>query len=440
MLDLGNGEEGDPKSIKHLAETQFFVSQLALAELYGRPATPSGRRGCTTIHSAAFGLTAEWNPSLPSDAKDAPSRPSWRICARRLLAQGEIIERCHLLDLGPLSGMMPAGDSALAKACVWLQRSGQPPSAMLPMGFGALYRRAAAGEPAPAAARWAEGGKQLVLTANVEIEPGEEIVLPADLCDFLLEQRVADDATSDTSGPDAGDCAADVPAAAIVSQEEEQEDWDAIEAALQEQEDDEESSEEVGGEQSACMATEDWFREYARSQQAAQEARARQPVWAMEPAPGELRLLPPAAGVAAGAVRAGRSRVHGLGVFALVDFAPESVVEVCPGLTLDKDGRVALADYAMSFEAKGDNSVSSDGLPRRLSVVALGCGALYNHREVPNVAWCYLRDVAEGVVAMVALRQVFAGEELFISYGAGYWQGRSAPDLVAACNRASLMG
>mmetsp|Transcript_439 Transcript_439/g.1337 ORF Transcript_439/g.1337 Transcript_439/m.1337 type:complete len:341 (+) Transcript_439:1-1023(+) len=340
--------------------------------------------------------------------------------------------------MGSLSGLTPGDASALAGASLWLRRRGRPHSAMLPMGFGALCRRAPAGAPASASARWAEGGKQIVLTASVDIAPGEEVVLPQDLVARLRDQE-AGDQSSDTSGPEHGDVDRADAEPAAGSGDEEPEDWDAIEAALQEQ-GDESSEEEAAPPQPACIATEEWYRELARRQLAEQEARARQEVWSPEPSPGAVLLLPPEAGVTAGAVRAGRSRVHGLGVFALLDFAPEGLVEICPALLLDEAGRVALADYAMSFEAAGDGGVSANGLPQRLSVVALGCGALYNHREVPNAAWAYLPDVAGGVVVVTALRQIAAGEELFISYGAGYWQGRSAPEMVGVRDRVRLLG
>lgn len=438
MSDLAGSGAGAAWSVGRLAQTQLLVLQSASAQLLeGRAAAAACEGALASVYSAAFGLVAEWGRHPPGNGTDGPSTACWRVYAGRPVPRGETVECCDLLDPGPLSGLAPGDESALAKACLWLRRRGRPASAVLPMGFGALYRRAPAGGRAAVHARWAKGGRQLLLTAAEDIAVGEEVTLPGELAAMLREQEGAEEASSDASG--AEDAGATTQAL-VEAEEEGQEDWDAIEAALQEASDDEEPAEEADASPPACLATAEWYRECARRQLAEQEARALQPVWSLETPPATVRLLAPGTGVTAGAVRAGRSRVHGLGVFALTDFASGSLVEICPALLLDKVGRVALADYAMAFEAPADGSISKDGLPVRSSIVALGCGALYNHRETPNVAWCHLGGVAEGVVAMTALRRISVGEELFISYGTGYWRGRSAPELANACQRMSLTG
>lgn len=113
-----------------------------------------------------------------------------------------------------------------------------------------------------------------------------------------------------------------------------------------------------------------------------------------------------------------RSQVHGVGVFARVDFEAGDVVEVAPVLPLlfSELRHTRLHEYVF-----GSDFVTPP-LGRRSSVVLLplGLGALYNHDHAPNV-WVRRFQHQPFVQAWVALDSVPAGSELFVSYGAGYW-------------------
>uniref|UniRef100_A0A7S4VAH6 SET domain-containing protein n=1 Tax=Alexandrium monilatum TaxID=311494 RepID=A0A7S4VAH6_9DINO len=128
------------------------------------------------------------------------------------------------------------------------------------------------------------------------------------------------------------------------------------------------------------------------------------------------------AGLTAGAVRWGRSPVHERGVFAAVPFETGDVVELCPAIVLDEAASGVFDDFTMEFS----DMWGQGRLQKKFSVLALGFGALYNHRDPGfNVVWGWLEGF--GVVEMRAVRDIEEGEELFISYGEGYWASRGPP-------------
>lgn len=66
-----------------------------------------------------------------------------------------------------------------------------------------------------------------------------------------------------------------------------------------------------------------------------------------------------------------------------------------------------------------------DDRPPRITGLALGLGALYNHAakvEDHNIRWTLHPGM--GVVVMQARRAIRRGSELFLDYGADYWAGR----------------
>merc|ERR1712060_499214 len=100
-----------------------------------------------------------------------------------------------------------------------------------------------------------------------------------------------------------------------------------------------------------------------------------------------------------------------------------SIVEICPALILDPQSKQAAADYCMHIEAYGT-------IAPPLDILALGCGALYNHQS--NVSgrcvadWCY--DHSLGMVAIVSQGNIPNGSEIFINYGENYWKARTVKE------------
>ena len=79
------------------------------------------------------------------------------------------------------------------------------------------------------------------------------------------------------------------------------------------------------------------------------------------------------------------SPLHGLGVFACIDFAAGDVIERCPYLVIDDDDLQEinrLNDYLFT---------SPDDKNDYLCV--LGCGMIYNHGAPPNAEWQIDDDV-----------------------------------------------
>jgi len=120
-------------------------------------------------------------------------------------------------------------------------------------------------------------------------------------------------------------------------------------------------------------------------------------------------------------VRVGKSFIHGRGVFAVRDLKINTIVEVCPTLTLSKEACVHqkcnLMDYMFQSE-------ETDHM-----VMAMGYGMMYNSAINPNLLHYF--DI-DGNMVFVAKRDIVRGEELFHYYGEEWWytrKGRPEPQL-----------
>jgi uncharacterized protein len=107
----------------------------------------------------------------------------------------------------------------------------------------------------------------------------------------------------------------------------------------------------------------------------------------------------------------GPSRGRGRGVFATRRFEPGETIEVCPVIALSEaDARkldnTGLYDYYFGWGKDG-----------RQAAIALGYGSLYNHAFTPNAEHC--KNAANDTISVVALREISAGEEIFIHYNTG---------------------
>ena len=109
------------------------------------------------------------------------------------------------------------------------------------------------------------------------------------------------------------------------------------------------------------------------------------------------------------------SPLHGLGVFACVDFAKDSVIERCFYLVIDDDDLQEinrLNDYLFTSP-----DVKTDYL------VMLGCGMMYNHGTPANAEW-QIADDDNRFVEFTALIDIRAGDEILHDYGSEYWESR----------------
>jgi uncharacterized protein len=107
----------------------------------------------------------------------------------------------------------------------------------------------------------------------------------------------------------------------------------------------------------------------------------------------------------------GPSPERGRGVFATRRFGPGETIEMCPVIALSEvDARklddTMLCEYYFGW-----------GEDRKQAAIVLGYGSLYNHSFTPNAA--HHKNVADGVMSVVALREIAAGGEIFIHYDTG---------------------
>jgi hypothetical protein len=109
----------------------------------------------------------------------------------------------------------------------------------------------------------------------------------------------------------------------------------------------------------------------------------------------------------------------GWGVFTTANLSEDTIVEQSPYLILPDtacDGNI-LADYV--FRLSDDES--SPDYQRRAMV--LGWGSLYNHNKAPNLSYGII--VKRKLFQYITSRQVYAGEQLFVSYGEKWWADRT---------------
>lgn len=102
------------------------------------------------------------------------------------------------------------------------------------------------------------------------------------------------------------------------------------------------------------------------------------------------------------------SPIHGRGVFADEPFSPGEVIEECHTLNVGPEMK-SLSNYV--FKCTGASLM----LP-------LGAGAIYNHADDPNAK--FKMDLERAVLVVQACRPIARGDEIFISYGKGWFDSR----------------
>lgn len=112
-------------------------------------------------------------------------------------------------------------------------------------------------------------------------------------------------------------------------------------------------------------------------------------------------------------VYVGKSKYKGRGVFAARKIFTGEKVEVCPILLEMKD-RIPqnniMIDYVFSTGVDGEVAL------------AMGYCGLFNHDDNHNARWVIDRE--KRTVTIIALRDIYADEEIYVSYGDKYWDTR----------------
>ena len=100
-----------------------------------------------------------------------------------------------------------------------------------------------------------------------------------------------------------------------------------------------------------------------------------------------------------------KSKIHQLGVFALIDFKLVDIIETCPIIVLPKKDRELIDKttlYNYYFDWRGEVSIS------------LGYGSLYNQSYKPNAR--YIKDYQNNCINFVAIKKIKKGQEITVNY------------------------
>ena len=107
----------------------------------------------------------------------------------------------------------------------------------------------------------------------------------------------------------------------------------------------------------------------------------------------------------------------GHGIFTTRFLPADTTLEECPYLKIRSDECAgALDDYVFNLETaeeNGDTDVYS---------LVLGWGSLFNHSDRHNTE--YWHDTDRDLIVFHTVRDVSAGEQLFVNYGTEWWDSR----------------
>ena len=106
---------------------------------------------------------------------------------------------------------------------------------------------------------------------------------------------------------------------------------------------------------------------------------------------------------------------RGNGVFTGEDLHANDIIEICPILIIPKEDvaqvhQTILHDYYFLHP-------NIDGA----AYIGLGYGSMYNHNSKPNAEVVF--DAATDQMQIHCLKNIFAGEEIFIDYNGGSKEG-----------------
>jgi uncharacterized protein len=106
----------------------------------------------------------------------------------------------------------------------------------------------------------------------------------------------------------------------------------------------------------------------------------------------------------------------GRGVYTSEDIAAGTVVETAPVIVMEKEDRVLLDQTLLH------DYIFEWGPDKRQCCMALGYVPVYNHSYGSNCE--YEMDFGEATISVKTVRDIRAGEELFINYN-GNWNDRT---------------
>lgn len=122
-------------------------------------------------------------------------------------------------------------------------------------------------------------------------------------------------------------------------------------------------------------------------------------------------------------IKLGYSDVHFRGVFATSDIDEGELIERCPIAILA--WRTNYQKDPVVWEYMYTNSCPCEECKRHGAhfVMVMGWGQIYNHQDNNNASMNI--NTKQQIADVVAKRKILKGEEIFISYGSRYFQGRN---------------
>jgi uncharacterized protein len=107
----------------------------------------------------------------------------------------------------------------------------------------------------------------------------------------------------------------------------------------------------------------------------------------------------------------------GHGIFTTTFLPAATTLEECPYLRLKADECTGiLDDYVFNLESTEENGESD------YYSLVLGWGSLFNHADNHNTE--YWHDTDRDLIVFHTIKEVAAGQQLFVNYGKEWWQSR----------------
>lgn len=119
-------------------------------------------------------------------------------------------------------------------------------------------------------------------------------------------------------------------------------------------------------------------------------------------------------------VKMGDSPIHGRGVFATKFISKGEIIERCPMVQMANRSKYQLDaqvwNYMYAQPPCDCYDCKNHGF---LFFMVGGYGMMYNHQESPNALWKF--NYTQLLADVVAVKDINAGEEVFIHYGNAYF-------------------
>lgn len=114
---------------------------------------------------------------------------------------------------------------------------------------------------------------------------------------------------------------------------------------------------------------------------------------------------------------------YGHGVFATEPIPADTTLEECHHLRIrTEDCGGIIDDYVYSLAPENENSGTESEIESEYYSLPLGWGSIFNHSDHHNTE--YWHDTDRDLIVFHTIKDISAGEQLFINYGEAWWETR----------------